>query len=123
MIKTLVKLAVVALIANASWRLFTVYSAHWKFVDAVEYTTQYRGDMSDEQVRERLLELAAQFDIPVTEESLLLTHESTHTIVDTKYARDVEVLPGVVYSWPFKLHVDTFMLQGAGPARPSPAPK
>ena len=34
-IKTFVRLAIVALLANAAWQLFTVYWAHFKFDDAV----------------------------------------------------------------------------------------
>ena len=40
MIRTLLKLAVVALVANAAWHLFGAYSPHYKFKDAVQYAAQ-----------------------------------------------------------------------------------
>ena len=52
-IKTIVKLAFVALLANAAWQVFNVYWAHFKFNDAVQQTTQFRGDKTDAQLRAR----------------------------------------------------------------------
>jgi hypothetical protein len=110
MIKALFKLAIVALLANASWQLFNAYWPHYKFTDAVRATTQYRADKSDQQIRERILELAAEFDVPVTDENLTLRREDKHTIVDSSYVRPINFMPGVTYPWPFTLHVDTFVV-------------
>jgi hypothetical protein len=110
MIRTAVKLAFVALLANATWQVFNAYWPHYKFKDAVTATTQYRGDKTDDQVRARILELAAQFDLPVMDETLTLRREDKHTIVDTSYEHPVEFFPGYIYKWPFTLHVDTYTL-------------
>jgi hypothetical protein len=111
-IKTIVKLAIVALLANAAWQVFNVYWPHYKFEDAVRATTQYRGDKTDAQVRARILELATLFDVPVTEENLTMRHEQAHTIVDASYVQPVQLAPGYTYQWPFTLHVDTSPITG-----------
>jgi hypothetical protein len=111
MIKAAVKLAFVALLANASWQLLNVYWPHFKFTDAVKSTTQYRGEKSDDQVRQRILELAVQYDVPVTDENLTLRRDEAHTIVDAAYVRAITFMPGVTYPWPFTLHVDTFVVK------------
>ena len=98
MIKTFVRLAIVALLANAAWQIFTVYWAHFKFTDAVETTTQFRGDKTDAQLRERILELAAQFDVPISDENLTIQVVDNHTVVDTSYTRPVEFVPTVPVS-------------------------
>ena len=61
MIKTFLKLALLAAFANASWHLFVVYSAHYKFKDGVTYTAHYRGEMTDDQVRGVMDQLARMF--------------------------------------------------------------
>jgi hypothetical protein len=112
-VKTLIKLAFAALLVNATWQLFTVYWAHFKFRDAVEATTQFRGEKTDSQVRERILELAGQFDVPVSDDNLSIQEDGKHTIVDTEYKRTVDLVPGFSYPWPFTLHVDTFTMKPA----------
>jgi hypothetical protein len=106
-IKTLVRLAFVALVANAAWQFVTVYWAHIKFSDAVESATQFRGDKTDAVLRARILELAAQLDVPVSNEDLTIQVVNNHTLVDSSYTRRVEFVPGFSYSWPFTVHTDT----------------
>jgi hypothetical protein len=107
-IKTLVKLAFVALLANATWHVFVVYLAHYKFKDSVTSTAQFGGEKTEAQLRERILELAGEFDVPVTDENLLIRREEHRTIVETSYKRPVELVPGYKYQWPFTMRVDLF---------------
>ena len=106
--KLLIKLALAALIANAAWRVGSVYASHYKFVDSVQAATQFRAGKSDDQVRQQIVDLASEFDIPVTEDTLKLRAAAYHTIVDGAYTRVIELAPGFKYSWPFTFHVDTF---------------
>ena len=108
--KTLLKLAAFALLANATWHVFQAYAVHYRFKDAVQSTAQYRGDKTETDVRDRVLELASQYDVPVTQENLTVRIVDTHTIVETSYARPVELLPGFTYRWPFSAQVDTLTL-------------
>jgi hypothetical protein len=111
LIRTLVKLAIVALLVNATYQLFNVYWAHYKFSDGVESATQFRGSKTDDQVRERILELASQLDVPVTDENLTIRTDAQHTIVDSTYVRPVELVPGFTYPWPFTVHTDTVIVR------------
>ena len=107
MVRTIIKLAFVALLANAAWQLFTVYWAHFKFSDAVQQTTQFRGTKTDAQLKERILELASQFDVPVSDENLTVQVVDDHTLVDSSYTRRVELVPTFPYPWRFTVHTDT----------------
>ena len=107
MVRTIIKLLLVALLANAAWQLFTVYWAHFKFSDAVQQTTQFRGNKTDAQLRDRILELAGQFDVPITDENLAIQVVDNHTRVDSSYTRRVELVPTFPYPWRFTVHTDT----------------
>jgi hypothetical protein len=110
LIKLIIKLAIVALLANASWRVGTAYVAHYKFTDAVQQTVLFRGNKGDDAVRQRIFELASDFDIPVMDDDVTLMTLEHHTIVDGSYTRVIELVPGYQYPWEFTFHIDT--LQG-----------
>lgn len=111
MIKLLIKLAIVGLLANATWRVGSVYASHYKFLDSVEQTAQYRGRQSDQQLRERIFQLASEFDIPLDGGALTVRRENNHTIVEASYERSLELLPGFTYPWSFTIHVDRLVLE------------
>jgi len=111
LIKTGIKLALVALVANATWHLFVAYSAHYKFRDSVRYAAQNRGDKTDEQLRDYIMDLAAQADVPVPAEAIVVTHEGLATAVAASYTRPLELVPNRTYPWTFSFRIDTFTLQ------------
>jgi hypothetical protein len=116
--KIVIKLVIVAIIANATWRAGSAYAKHYRFVDAVQQATQFRAKQSDDEIHDRVFELAEQYDIPVTDENLKITHENLHTIVDGSYTRKLDLFPGFKYPWPFTVHVDVFAMVGSAPASP-----
>jgi hypothetical protein len=107
LIKLILKLAVVALLANATWRVGSAYVAHYKFEDAVQQSALFRGNKGDDLLRQRIFELASDFDIPVTDNDVTLTTQEHRTIVEGSYTRIIEVVPGYKYPWEFTFHVDT----------------
>ena len=108
MIRLLVKLAICGLVVNATWNVGRAYLDYYRFSDAVQATTQFRGDRPDDEIEARILQLAEEHDLPVGRSNLTLRHVQNHTIVDASFARPIDVLPGVTYPWPFAVHVDTF---------------
>jgi hypothetical protein len=110
LIKLILKLAVVALLANASWRVGSAYVAHYKFEDSIQQAALFRGSQTDDVLRRRVFEIASDYDIPVTEDELTLTTSEHHTVIDGGYTRIIELVPGYKYPWEFTFHVDT--LQG-----------
>lgn len=111
MIKGIVKLAIVAVIANAAWHAFVPYSAHFKFKDAVEAASQYSSEKPDDELRAKVLEIAADHDVPLAPEGFTLKRENRHTIIDGSYTQPIEIFPGVSYPYTFVWHTDTFVEQ------------
>jgi len=110
--KLLFKLLIVALIANATWRVGSAYLNYYRFKDAVRETTQHRGTKTDAQIHDRVFELVNEYDIPVTEETLAITRRDNHTIVEGLYVRTLELVPTFKSDWRFEVYVDTFLVEG-----------
>ena len=115
--KLLLKLAIAALIANAAWQAGSAYADYYKFKDAVEQTTQYGKERSDSELRDRILELAAQYDVPLAEEGFEVQRVENHTIVQGGYAQPIQLFPGFEKAWPFTFYIDTFVLGQPQPKR------
>jgi hypothetical protein len=110
MIRIILKLAVVALLANAMWHAFIVYAPFYRFKDATQYAAQFRGETSDDVLRDKILGLAAQFDVPVTEDEVAVSHDGQHTFVKVSYVGPIELMPGFKRQWPLSFSVDVLTL-------------
>jgi hypothetical protein len=107
LIKFLLKLAIVGLLANAAWQLIVAYTDHYRFEDTVAEAAQYGSAMSIEQLRRRVLDIAAQYDVPAGD-SFTLEREGNRTVIDGTYTRPMNLAGSIYYRWPFPFtwHVD-----------------
>jgi hypothetical protein len=108
LIKLLLKLVIVALVANAAWHVMTVYTSYYKFKDSVQQTTQFGNDKSIEQLKARILALASDYDLPIGEDDVAIRREGNHTFVDASYSKSIDLAPGYTQPWTFEVHTDTF---------------
>jgi hypothetical protein len=106
MVKLLVKLALVAVLASAGWRLGSDYVAHYRFRDAVRQLTLDRRTEAD--LRQAILETAEHHGIPQADENLTIDLEQRRTTVSGVYVRSIELLPGVERPWTFAWTLETF---------------
>jgi len=107
--KVLFKLALVALIANATWRVGSEYVTHYRFADSVQEAAL---DMrqSDEELRQRVLALAVKYGVPLAEEAVTVRRENRHTYIDGSYVKPITLLPGYDRPWVFTLSVDSYFI-------------
>jgi hypothetical protein len=113
MIKLIVKLLLAALIANAAWRVGSAYVTFYKFKDATSEAAQFGRAKSDDQLHDKVLELASQFDLPLAENRVTVRRENDHTYVDGSYDKVIEVVPGYRRPWPFEFHIDVLVYEPA----------
>ena len=106
--KLIIKLAIVALIANAGYRIGTEYLAHVRFRDAVREVATFRST-DDADLRRRVADLATKFDIPQADEALEISRQARHVVVKGQYQKPIEVVPGYVYPWDFEWELDVQM--------------
>jgi hypothetical protein len=106
MIRLILNLAAAALVANAVWRVGSVYATHHKFVDSVEDSAEYSSTRSMAEMRQRVLDLASQYGVPVGPDDFVIRREGGRTRIDAGYSQPVEIVPGYVYRWPFTVKLD-----------------
>jgi hypothetical protein len=116
-VKTIVKLIVVALMANALWHVANVYLSFYRFQDAVTSAALQRR--SDEDLRDKVVALAASYDVPLNADDITIRHEDQHTVVEGTYKRPIPVLPGYEYPWPFTMSVDVLSIAPPLPGEPA----
>jgi hypothetical protein len=107
--KLLIKLAVVALLANAAWRLGLEYLAHYRFADSVQEAA-IDSSQSDAQLRQEVLELAAKYEVPLTDEALTIRTENRRRFINGSYVKPITILPGYDRNWSFTLAVDSYVI-------------
>ena len=115
MIRFLLKLALAALVVNATWRLGSAYATFYRFKDAVTEASRFNGAKSGEDLRRRVLELASQFEVPVDEHDFSIRRENNHTYIDGSYTQSIELVPAYPYRWLFDWSIETFTLSSGPP--------
>src|ERR1051325_5065210 len=103
MIKSIIQILLAVLLANALWRIASAYISYYKFQDSVqEFSVRAKGK-TDDQIKSRVAELAAQYEEPLDAEGVTVTHTEQHTYIEGSYTKPVAVVPGFSYAWPFSL--------------------
>ena len=117
MLKLFFKLAVVALLANAAYRVGLEYLTYVKFRDAVRDAATYKTN-DDEDLRKRIMDLAGDYDIPLSSDAVTIHREDRQVMVDGSYHKPIEVVPTFQYEWPF-----TWSIQAMTPANAPLVPR
>ncbi len=107
--KAILKLIVVALIANATWHVGSTLMSYSKFKDSV-YVAAMQKATRENDLRQKIVELASTYDMPVTRDMVKIRSEEHHTIVQASFTQPISVLPGFEYPWPFRMTVDAYVL-------------
>jgi hypothetical protein len=110
MIKTIIKLAIVALLANAVWRIGSAYLSFYRFKDSVGELAMHSKGKSIDELKNKVVELAGTYDEPIDADAISVRREDTHLIVEGSYKKRVLLAPGYEYAWPFSLNVDRMVL-------------
>ncbi len=112
MIGRIIKLLIALLIANSAWRIGSTYVSFYRFKDAVAESAQFGTNQSVDQLHLRVLDLAAQYNLPVTDDNFTIRREGIRTYIRGSYTQMIEVVPGYRYPWPFSWNVEAMNMGG-----------
>jgi hypothetical protein len=112
--KAIIRLALAALIAYAAWNVANAWLTYEKFKDAVTELSQHGTELSDDQLRDKIVAAGSEYSVPMDESSFTLRRDGTthHTYIDGSYTQPIYVMPWYAYPYTFTWHIDTFVLQG-----------
>jgi len=110
MIKTIIKLAIVALLANGIWRIGSAYMSFYRFKDAVDEMALHSKGKTLDELKDKVLELASSYDEPVDADAVTVRRENPNLIIEGSYKKRVLLAPGFEYALPFTLNVVEVMI-------------
>ena len=105
MLKLLLKLAVVALVANAAYHVGAEYLTYVKFEDAIRDAAIFKA-RNDQELAARIVSLAQQYELPLNEENITIDRQGKRVNVIGWYDKPIEVVPTYEYPWHFGLSID-----------------
>ena len=106
MIKRVISLVVFLVLANAGIRVGMVYFHDQQFKDALRELSLFSGTKSEEIIKAKVMELAAQNQIPLDPDFIEITHKvvpgiGDHSVIKVSYAVNVAVVPGQLRRFQF----------------------
>jgi hypothetical protein len=104
-IKLILKLAVVALLANAAYHIGSEYLTYIKFRDAIRDAAMFKAK-NDTELMARIMELASQYEVPLDQENVTIEREERRVNVEGWYDKPIEVVPNYQYPWHFGLSLE-----------------
>lgn len=106
MVRTLIKLAIVVLVVHAAVKTVPHFWTYVKFRDKVQEMARFSNRRTDQDVRDRVVKLAQQFDLPIAADDVRVRKVQTTTFVDTRYTVQLEYFPSRFYPWTFEVKVE-----------------
>lgn len=104
-IKLLVKLAVVAFLANAGYHIGAEYLTFVRFQDDIRDAAIFKAK-TDAELTTRMMALAQQYELPLDEENLTIERDGRVVRIDGWYDKPIEVLPTYRYPWHFGISLE-----------------
>lgn len=105
MVRNVIRLTLLALVVHAGLRLIPVF---WNFVqlkDAVRETAMFPGRLNDEELVQRVVELADTHDVTLTPRDIEVGRDGETTWIRTGYTKQLEYVPTRFYPWDFSIEV------------------
>jgi hypothetical protein len=111
--KTVIKIAIAALIIFACFNVASALMQEYRFEDKVHDALLFDARMTDQEIVKMVMELAAEFDIPITPSDIEIKNVGQDIRVEMSYTTDVQIIPGVIsYPWTFSPSASTRILVG-----------
>lgn len=101
MIRTIVKLVILAVIVNAGINVVPVFWRNFLFKDAVGELARFSTRLDDKKIAEEVMNIAVRMDVPLAAEDVQVSRAGKRVIIETRYHVDMEYFPRHLYPWDF----------------------
>ena len=106
MLRNIVRLVILGLIVHAGVRVVPEFWHYLQFRDAVTEVASYPGRKTPEQLRDRIVQLAQQHNVPVGPQDVTVTRAGARTTVFTGWTAQLEYVPYRFYEYDFIVDVE-----------------
>jgi hypothetical protein len=106
MLRNLVRLVIFGLFLHAVVRIGPEFWHYLKFKDAVTEIASYPGRKTNEQLKDQILALADQLEVPIGAQDVTVTREGNHASVSTAWTAQLEYMPTRFYPYDFVVDVE-----------------
>jgi hypothetical protein len=122
--KTILQIGVAAILITASVQGGRAALKHYQFVDAIQEAMLFASSRTEDQIAERVMELAGDHQIPLEFEKLSVSRAPFQISIDAPYTDTVNVLPGFYsHTWDFETKVNVRLLEDHRPRGVAPRGK
>jgi hypothetical protein len=110
--KAIVKLLVTAVVLNAAARSGWVAFNYYQFKDAAQEAVTFGGQEQPAQIQGHILKKAAELELPVGPEAVVVSRDGLRTRAEAAYTQVVELFPNYKYPVDLSFSVDAVSLTG-----------
>lgn len=114
--KVIIKLLIVAAILNACARGAMAAWTYYQFKDAASQTILFGGEASVAQLQEQILRRAAELEVPISPENVVVTRDGPRTVAEASYTQPVELVPSYKRPFKFSFKVDALSYTAKNPS-------
>jgi hypothetical protein len=112
-VKTLFKLGIILLVANALFRFIPPYWRNHEFQSEVQHASLKWRNLSDAAVMEDVLSVAASRNVPITAQNVTIQRDRDRLHLRVAYDVPIELLPSMSRPWTFTSEADAEVLRHA----------
>jgi hypothetical protein len=94
MIRRLIALVIVLAFVYAGWNVGVAWSHYRKFQDDVRNAALFGNDKTDDDLRSKVMNLAAQNQVPLQPEAVSIQRRAGEVVIQAHYTQVVKILPG-----------------------------
>jgi hypothetical protein len=105
-IRRLITLAIVFVIGYAGWNVAPVMLSHFEFKTKLDELARFSGDRAEGEIQARVLKLAEEYGIPLTERDVQVVRQADRIRIDVAYRRMLKLVPRYEYPWDFTIRVE-----------------
>ena len=99
MLRRVIELVIALAFLYAGWHAGVAYFHYYQFTDALGELALFAGNSTEEQLRERVAELAQRYQVPLDPSLITVRTGSEVTQITAPYTEKVKLLPSYEYEW------------------------
>jgi hypothetical protein len=105
MFKTIIRLAIIAVIAHAGIKIVPVFWQYANFKDRLAEAARFGVNRTNDQLVKKFWKIAEELEVPV-ESAITVSKNGNALVIDTEYTAQLEYFPKQYYPWKFVIHVE-----------------